>query len=109
MFFEWSSTKHIILVQLFNLTGCHGNRNVNLRQNIKQKINCSEAIRVIKLNRCRKLFIIVNKNIVFSPLLKYCRYFDESILEMFVEWSFTKHISLVQTSYIDWLPWRPKG
>ena len=30
--------------------------------------------------------------------------FDKSFAEMFVEWFFTKHIILVQTSQFDWLP-----
>ena len=45
----------------------------------------------------------------------YC-YFNADILmkvflEMFDEWSSTKHIHVlfVQTSQFDWLSWQPKG
>ena len=41
-------------------------------------------------------------------LLIHCRYFDERLLEIFVEWFSTKHILFVQTSLFDWLSWQPK-
>ena len=40
----------------------------------------------------------------WSFLLSYYRYFDKNFIEMFPEWSSTKHIGFVQTSKFDWLP-----
>ena len=52
---------------------------------------------------------INRKNENWHLLLVHCRYFDESFLEMFDEWSSTKHILFVQTSQFDWLLWQPKA
>ena len=41
-------------------------------------------------------------------LQSHCRYFDKGFAEMFVEWSATKHIIIIQTSQFDWLPKKKK-
>ena len=53
--------------------------------------------------------LINGKNENWHLLLFHCRYFDESFLEMFDEWSSTKHILYVQTCQFDWLSLQPKG
>ena len=59
MFLEWPSTKHIIFVQMFGFTDCHGNRTTErlFFQTILKKINCSETIRGMKLRTFAELFI----------------------------------------------------
>ena len=70
MFVEWSSTKHIILVQTSHF-GCYSNFKFPLAYN--------------------------GKNENWHLLLFHCRYFDKSFLEMFVEWSSTKYTFLSKT------------
>ena len=101
-----------------------------------QTIIYSEAIRWIKLKRCRNIHSIsLYKNDVLLPLLIYFRcygnltfpltYNEKSenwhkccliadiltkmFWEMFVEGSSTKYILFVQTSQFDWLSWQSKG
>ena len=43
----------------------------------------------------------------------YCNFIADILtkvfIEMFVEWSSTKHILFVQISQFGWLSWQPKG
>ena len=96
------------------------------RLNFRKIFKCisSEAIIGIKLKLCRNVHnISIYKKIVFycycsctfvamtynrksengHLLLSHCRYFDKSFSEIFVVWSSTKLIILVQTSQIDGL------
>ena len=36
----------------------------------------------------------------------YCKYFDKSFIETFLELSSTIHMSFVQVTDFDWLPWQ---
>ena len=40
--------------------------------------------------------LIMGKNENWHVLLFHCRYFDDFVLEMFVEWSFTNRVLFVQ-------------
>ena len=119
-----------------NFIGCHGNQNVkfaktylknqllgsykgdkaetwrivyniSLYKNIAFYCRCfSTLVAMATLNFHRP---INGKNENWHLLLFHCRYFDERFLEMFVEWSSTKHTHFVQTFQFDWLSWQPKG
>ena len=53
--------------------------------------------------------LINGKNENLHLLLFHCRYFDESFLEMFDEWSSTKLVLFVRTSQFDWWSWNQKA
>ena len=44
--------------------------------------------------------LINGKNKNLHLLLFHCRYFDKTVLEMFDDWSSTKHILFVQTTLV---------
>ena len=72
LFLTLTSTKRLFLLLLLKLFGCYGNLKFPVTYN--------------------------RKNDNWDLLLSHCRYFDKIFTEMFVEWSATKHIILVQTS-----------
>ena len=105
-----------------NLIGCHGNLKAKFAKKYS-KIISSEAIRGIKLKLCRNIynsthplqkwcfychcFVFVAMAtysfywlIFWLLLLSHCRYFDKSFSEIFIDWSSTKHILFVQTSWL---------
>ena len=128
----WSSPLPTIwiLSKSLILTGCHGNRRLNFRKQYS-KIFFSEAIMGMKLKLCinvhnisvyiNYVFIVVahvlsllwfpynGKNWNWHLFLCYCRYFDKSFSEMFLENSFTNHVNFVQITDFNWWPWQPKG
>ena len=78
----------------------------------------SEIIRAMKLKLCIDVHDI-SLYIKYVPtnngksgnwhlFLCYCRYFDKSFTEMFLESSSTNHMNFVQIVDFYWLPWQPK-
>ena len=48
------------------------------------------------------------KNGNWHLFLCYCRYFDKSFTEIFLELSCTNHMNFLQIADFDWWPWQPK-
>ena len=124
MFLEWSSTKYIFFVITSEFDWlpwqpkgkiCKTNIKKILRSCVGNKAKLYRIVSNISFNKKKKFLLLLFKHFGFygnlkfpltynwksencDLLLSHCRYFDKSFTEMFVEWSSTKHIILVQTS-----------
>ena len=130
MFLEYSSTSLWILSKSLNLIVA---KDFSKKYS---KIFSSEAVRGMKLKLCMHVHdISLYINCLFychSPcafiamatkftytyneksgnwhlFLCYCRYFEKSFIEMFLELSFTSHMNFVKNADFDWLPCQHKG
>ena len=117
-----------ILSKWLNLIGFHSNRkdkfskekNLLLWSRMGMKLKLCRNVHNISLCRnyvtCFRCYSNLKFTLTYNGksegrhlLLSYCRYFDKSFTEMFLDYSSIKYMNFVQTAVFDWFLWQPKG